>query len=50
MIANTPNVLIIHLKRIDYNIESDRNEKVNSYYSFPTKLDLKPYSFHEVMR
>ena len=50
MIASTPNVLVIHLERIVYNVESNRNEKVNSYCSFPTNLDLKPYSFHEVMR
>ena len=50
MIASTPNVLVIHLKRLEYNVESDRIEKVNSYCSFPTNLDLKPYSFHEVMK
>mmetsp|Transcript_18346 Transcript_18346/g.24530 ORF Transcript_18346/g.24530 Transcript_18346/m.24530 type:complete len:320 (+) Transcript_18346:2495-3454(+) len=49
MIASTPNVLIVHLQRICFNFDTFQNDKVNSFCSFPNVLDLKPYSFHEVM-
>ena len=49
LIAETPNVLIVHLKRIEYNFETDQNEKINTSFKFPHVLDLKPYSYYEVM-
>jgi len=42
-------VLIVHLQRIIFNFDTFRNDKINSYFEFPTHLDLKPYSFYEVM-
>ena len=30
-------------------METFNNEKINSYVEFPNILDLKPYSFYEVM-
>lgn len=50
LISQTPNVLIVHLQRIIFNFETFRNDKINSYFEFPNVLDLKPYSFTEVMR
>ena len=44
-----PNVLIIHLQRIAFNMETFQNEKINSYCEFPNLLDLSPYSFDGVM-
>ena len=49
LIAETPNVLILHLKRLEYNFETDRIEKLQSQFKFPHVLDLKPYSYYEVM-
>lgn len=49
MIASTPNVLIVHLQRICFNFDTFQNDKINSFCEFPNVLDLKPYSFHEVM-
>ena len=49
MIASTPNILIVHLQRIGFNFDTFQNDKVNTFCSFPNVLDLKPYSFHEVM-
>jgi ubiquitin carboxyl-terminal hydrolase 34 len=49
LISETPNVLIVHLQRIVFNFDTFRNDKLNSYMEFPRVLDLKPYSFHEVM-
>lgn len=50
LISSTPNVLIVHLQRIIFNFETFRNDKINSFFEFPNQLDLKPYSFYEVMR
>ena len=49
MIAQTPNILIVHLQRICFNFDTFQNDKINSFCQFPNVLDLKPYSFHEVM-
>lgn len=50
LFAESPNVLILHLQRLVFNFDTFQNDKLNSYYEFPTILDLKPYSYHEVMR
>ena len=50
LIAETPNVLILHLMRIEYNFNTDGLDKINSLFKFPHTLDLKPYSYYEVMR
>jgi len=49
LIAETPNILIIHLQRIGFNFETFETDKVNTLCKFPTLLDLKPYSYFEVM-
>ena len=49
LIAETPNVLIVHLQRIVFNFDTFENDKVNTLAKFPTMLDLKPYSYFEVM-
>lgn len=50
LISHTPNVLIVHLQRILFNFETFRNDKINSFFEFPMQLDLRPYSFYEVMK
>lgn len=35
-----PKVLFLHLKRTEYNV---KNRKINSYFSFPSILDISPY-------
>jgi len=50
LISQTPNVLIVHLQRIIFNFDTFRNDKINSFWEFPYQLDLKPYSFFEVMK
>lgn len=49
-LAELPNVLIIHLQRIFYNFETDRNEKINSRLEFPKVLNLKDYTIEELER
>jgi len=48
LLAELPNVLIIHLQRIYYNYETDRNEKINSRLEFPKVLNLKDYTLEEI--
>ena len=50
LIAQTPNVLIVHLQRIIFNFDTFQNDKINQYFEFPQLLDLSPYDYYEVMR
>lgn len=50
LLSKAPNVLIVHLQRIIFNFETFRNDKINTFFEFPYQLDLKPYSFYEVMK
>jgi ubiquitin carboxyl-terminal hydrolase 34 len=50
LIAQTPNVLIVHLQRIVFNFDTFQNDKLNQHFEFPQLLDLSPYSYYEVMR
>lgn len=50
LFAETPNVLILHLQRLVFNFDTFQNDKLNSHFEFPTILDLKPYSYHEVLK
>jgi len=49
LIAQTPNVLIVHLQRIVFNFDTFQNDKLNQHFEFPQLLDLAPYSYYEVM-
>jgi ubiquitin carboxyl-terminal hydrolase 34 len=49
LISQTPNVLIIHLQRIIFNFDTFQNDKINQHFDFPQILDLKPYSYYEIM-
>ena len=49
LIAETPNILIVHNQRLVFNFETFRNDKLNSMFKFPHVLDLKPYSYYDVM-
>lgn len=50
VLSDLPNVLIVHLQRIFYNYETDRNEKINSRLEFPKVLNLKNYTIEEMAR
>ena len=49
LIAETPNVLIVHLQRLLFNFDTFQNDKLNQHFEFPEHLDLRPYSYYEVM-
>jgi ubiquitin carboxyl-terminal hydrolase 34 len=50
LLSTLPNVLVVHLQRIIFDFNTFRNEKINTLFEFPKQLDLKPYSFYEVMK
>jgi uncharacterized UBP type Zn finger protein len=50
LLSQLPNVLVVHLQRIIFDFNTFRNEKINTLFEFPKMLDLKPYSYHEVMK
>jgi ubiquitin carboxyl-terminal hydrolase 34 len=49
LIAEPPNVLIVHLQRIVFNFDTFQNDKINSYFDFPNILDLKDFSYKKLM-
>ena len=38
-----PPVLVMHLRRFEFNLKSYQLEKVNGYFAFPIHLDMKPF-------
>jgi ubiquitin C-terminal hydrolase len=46
-IKNLPNILVISLKRFDYDYRTMRKFKLNNYFEFPFELDLKEYLIEE---
>lgn len=49
LIGETPNVLIVHLQRLVFNFDTFQNDKINTRFEFPNTLNLKDYSFKNVM-
>lgn len=49
LIAEPPNVLIVNLQRIIFNFDTFQNDKINSHFEFPNILNLRDYSFKQVM-
>jgi ubiquitin carboxyl-terminal hydrolase 34 len=45
-----PNVLIVHLQRIIFDMDVLMNVKVNSWYEFQQKLDLKNYTWDNYVK
>lgn len=43
-IRDLPPVLIIHLKRFEFDLETMNRKKVNDHMSFPFELDMFPYT------
>ncbi|ROT35982.1 ubiquitin carboxyl-terminal hydrolase [Sodiomyces alkalinus F11] len=38
-----PDHLIFHLKRFDFDVRTLMRNKIHDYFSFPTKIDMRPY-------
>ncbi|KAK3357400.1 hypothetical protein B0T25DRAFT_452553 [Lasiosphaeria hispida] len=39
-----PDNLIFHLKRFEFNLRSLQRSKINDYFAFPSKIDMRPYT------
>ena len=49
-LKDCPNVLIVHLQRIIFDLDILANLKINSWYEFPQKLDLKNYTYNNFLK
>ncbi|MBE3048513.1 DUF3517 domain-containing protein, partial [Candidatus Bathyarchaeota archaeon] len=47
-LKDIPNNLIFHLKRFDFNLRTMQRSKINDYFSFPTKIDMTPYTIEHL--
>ena len=45
LLGKTPNVLILHLKRFEFDFNTFMQVKINTRFEFPKVLDLNKYSF-----
>ncbi|KAM0334256.1 hypothetical protein ACHAQA_001278 [Verticillium albo-atrum] len=43
-LKDIPNDLIFHLKRFDFNLRTLTRSKINDYFSFPNRIDMRPYT------
>ncbi|RDL38126.1 Cysteine proteinase [Venustampulla echinocandica] len=48
-LKDIPDNLIFHLKRFDFNLRTLQRSKINDYFSFPNKLDMRPYKVEHLM-
>ena len=43
-LKDIPDNLIFHLKRFDFNLRTLQRSKINDYFTFPSKIDMRPYT------
>ena len=43
-LKDIPDNLIFHLKRFDFNLRTMQRSKINDYFTFPNKIDMRPYT------
>ena len=48
VLSSLPNVLIIHLQRLVFNLDTLMNEKINSRLDFPDELNMQPFMKEEI--
>ncbi|KAL2259798.1 hypothetical protein VTK26DRAFT_6391 [Humicola hyalothermophila] len=47
-LKDIPDNLIFHLKRFDFNLRTMQRSKINDYFSFPDKIDMRPYTIEHL--
>ncbi|RFN49684.1 hypothetical protein FIE12Z_6036 [Fusarium flagelliforme] len=47
-IKDVPENLIFHLKRFDFNLRTLQRSKINDYFSFPSQVDMRPYTIEHL--
>ncbi len=50
MVEKLPNMLIFHLQRIVFDMDSFVNKKLNTRVEFPNVLNMRPYMKDEVLK
>jgi ubiquitin carboxyl-terminal hydrolase 34 len=48
-LKDVPDNLIFHLKRFDFNLRTMQRSKINDYFSFPHRIDMRPYKVEHIM-
>ena len=48
MISKAPKVLLIHLQRMVFNLDTFINEKLSTKHSFPNSFNLYPYTLQYI--
>ncbi|KAM3073711.1 hypothetical protein ACMFMG_004404 [Clarireedia jacksonii] len=48
-LKDIPDNLIFHLKRFDFNLRTLQRSKINDYFKFPSKIDMRPYKVEHLM-
>lgn len=48
VISKAPKILLIHLQRIDFNLDTFVNEKLSTKHSFPQEFNLFPYTLQSI--
>lgn len=48
VISKAPKVLLIHLQRIIFNLDTFINEKLSTKHSFPNNFNLYPYTLKKI--
>ena len=43
-IKSLPNILVVVLKRFEFDFDQNKRKKINEYFEFPTKLNMEPYT------
>ncbi|KAK4252308.1 hypothetical protein C7999DRAFT_27033 [Corynascus novoguineensis] len=49
-LKDIPDNLIFHLKRFDFNLRTMQRSKINDYFSFPDKIDMRPYTIDHLSK
>ncbi|KAK3391910.1 hypothetical protein B0T20DRAFT_488983 [Sordaria brevicollis] len=47
-LKDIPDNLIFHLKRFDFNLRTLQRSKINDYFEFPDKIDMRPYTMEHL--
>lgn len=43
-----PDSLIFHLKRFEFNLRAQSRNKINDYFAFPNRIDMRPYTIEHL--
>lgn len=47
-LKDVPDNVIFHLKRFDFNLRTLQRSKIHDHFSFPQKIDLRPYTIEHL--